>query len=76
METNFNMKSYTINFSLDEGGKNFGKNNGLRDYACIDTSLSISNANGQIAEALSLTKADNTDKLISLKWLLDVYDRR
>ncbi len=60
------LSSLKINYGVDEGGVNFGKNNHIKDYASVDTSLRIAAAKGQITGALIFSINEQTSDLLSL----------
>jgi hypothetical protein len=71
-----NIDNLNINYGLEENGDNVGKNNNIKDYGSVDTSLSIFGPKGQVACALTFSKEDKTDKLVSLNcfWMFMIGD--
>lgn len=71
-----NINSLNINYGLEENGDNVGKNNNIKDYGSVDTSFSIFGLKGQIAGALTFSKEDKTDRLVSLNcfWMFMIGD--
>ena len=70
------LSALKIKYGIDEGGVNFGKNNHIKDYGSVDSTLRIIEGNGQIAGAIIFSVNEQSSDLLSLNcfWQFMIAD--